>query len=267
MPAIITLTTDFGQGSPYVAQMKGVILSLNPRATIVDITHAVAPQDVQGATYVLDDTYRWFPDDSIHVTVVDPGVGTERDIIYARIGTHHFIAPNNGLLTRVSRRTAPEPLLQIAHPNYWLPRVSSTFHGRDIMAPAAAHLSLGLEATKLGPPLDGLVTLDLPQARLEAGEIHGVVMTVDSFGNLITNIERGHLAAASLNGNTEIRCGNHCVCCIVGTYGEGVSGEPLALIGSSGRLEIAVANGHAATQLRINVGTEVIVGHHEARRD
>ena len=263
MSAIITLTTDFGQGSPYVAQMKGAILSLNPQATIVDITHTVAPQDIRSAAYVLDDACRWFPNDTIHVAVVDPGVGTDRDIVYARIDTYHFLAPNNGLLTQVRSRSTPETLRRVADRTYWLPSVSATFHGRDIMAPAAAHLSLGLEATKLGPPLEELILLDLPQARFEAHEIRGTVVSVDSFGNLITNIDARLLAEAALTKNAVVRCTGHCVAGIVATYGAGVSGQPLALIGSTGRLEIAVAHGNAADQFRIEVGTEVIVRQQE----
>ena len=148
---IITLTTDFGNGSPYVATMKGVILSINPAATIIDISHAVPAQDVARGALVLEDTTSWFPDDTIHVAVVDPGVGTSRAILYARIGRQQYVAPDNGVLGRLMARTPPLLVLQLTEREHWLPEVSNTFHGRDIMAPAAARLSLGLDPRQARP--------------------------------------------------------------------------------------------------------------------
>ena len=155
---IITLTTDFGTGSPYVAAMKGVILSINPAATIVDISHAVPAQDIARGALVLEDTTPWFPADTIHVAVVDPGVGTQRSILYARIGPQQYIAPDNGLLGRLMARTRPSLVLRLTEREYWLPEVSHTFHGRDIMAPVAARLSLGLDPRRLGPPPDSSIS-------------------------------------------------------------------------------------------------------------
>ena len=151
--SIITLTTDFGSGSHYVAAMKGVILSICPAATIVDIAHDVPPQDIRRAALLLDDVADWFPPETIHVAVVDPGVGTDRAIVYARIGQQQFIAPDNGLLSRLAARTPPPKLIRLSEPAYWLEHVSTTFHGRDIMAPVAARLALGLDPDRLGPPL------------------------------------------------------------------------------------------------------------------
>src|SRR5208283_4756892 len=148
---IITLTTDFGTGSPYVATMKGVILSINPAVTIIDISHAIGAQDITRGALVLEDTTPWFPDDTIHVAVVDPGVGTARSLLYARIGAQQYIAPDNGLLGRLMARTAPSMVLRLTEQEHWLPKVSHTFHGRDIMAPVAARLSLGLDPRRLGP--------------------------------------------------------------------------------------------------------------------
>ena len=136
--SIITLTTDFGAGSPYVAAMKGVILSINSAANIVDITHDIPAQNIRSAAVVLDDVTGWFPEDTIHVAVVDPGVGTGRAIVYARIGRQQFIAPDNGLLSRLAARTTPSQTIRLEDPEHWLSPVSATFHGRDIMAPAAA---------------------------------------------------------------------------------------------------------------------------------
>src|SRR5258708_2370795 len=138
MSPIITLTTDFGTGSPYVAAMKGVILSLNPAATVVDLTHAIGAQNIRQAALILAETTPWFPPRTIHVAVVDPGVGTARKIVYARIWEHDFIAPDNGLLSRLALCTPPSTIITVADPQFWLPRVSATFQGRDIMAPVAA---------------------------------------------------------------------------------------------------------------------------------
>jgi S-adenosylmethionine hydrolase len=259
MSGIITLTTDFGDRSPYVAQMKGVILSLNPQATIVDITHDVPPQNIASAALILDDACQWFPRETVHVAVVDPGVGTDREIVYARLAAGHFVGPNNGLLTHIARRAPPDVILRLAERQYWQPTISSTFHGRDIMAPVAAHLSLGVEPHRLGPPIEKLVLLDLPQSRIEAGEIRGLVQHIDSFGNLISNIHADLLQEAAFGENVEVQCGAHRIAGIMATYGAGNSGQPLALIGSTGRLEIAVTNGDAATQLQIEIGTEVVV--------
>jgi hypothetical protein len=147
MPSsIITLTTDFTTGSPYVAAMKGVILSIHPGALIVDITHDIPHQDIRQGAIVLAEATRFFPAETIHVAVVDPGVGTERRIVLARSGDQYFIAPDNGLLSGLARRNPPSTMFTVANPEHWLPEVSATFHGRDIMAPVAARLSLGLAA-------------------------------------------------------------------------------------------------------------------------
>ena len=150
--SIITLTTDFGSGSHYVAAMKGVILSFAPAATIVDIAHDIPPQDIRRAALLLDDVADWFPPETIHVAVVDPGVGTDRAIVYARIGQQHFVAPDNGLLSRLAARgLRRRSSFALSSPAYWLEQVSTTFHGRDIMAPVAARLAMGLDARSAGP--------------------------------------------------------------------------------------------------------------------
>ena len=149
--AIITLTTDFGTGSRYIGTMKGVILSINPRATIIDLSHTVPAQNIRAGAIVLAETAPWFPPDSIHVAVVDPGVGSNRRIVYARIGSQQFVAPDNGLLSRLALLEAPSKIISIEEPRYWMPAVSRTFHGRDIMAPVAARLSAGLSPDLLGP--------------------------------------------------------------------------------------------------------------------
>jgi S-adenosyl-L-methionine hydrolase (adenosine-forming) len=255
--SIITLTTDFGGGSTYQAAMKGVILSIDPAAAIVDITHDVPHQDVKRGALVLDDVTQRFPPGTIHVAVVDPGVGTDRAILYAKIGAQQYIAPDNGLLSRLSARIKPEKILRLTDPQYWLPEVSTTFHGRDIMAPAAAHLSLGLDPDRLGPPLKFPAVLSWREVKNSEKRIEGEVLEIDSFGNLITNITAEMLAN---------RPADHRVCVVFNiyetwgiyhAYGNQLSGTLCAVIGSNGRLEIAIVGDNAARRLGIEIGTPV----------
>jgi S-adenosyl-L-methionine hydrolase (adenosine-forming) len=256
---VVTLTTDFGVSSPYVAAMKGVILAINPAATIIDISHAIPAQNIAQAALVLDDATPWFPNDTIHVAVVDPGVGTERAILYARIGTQQYVAPDNGLLSRLMARTPPALILRLTERAFWLPEVSHTFHGRDIMAPVAAHLSLGLDPRRLGPPAGQVVQFDLPQLQVIDRKICGEVIAIDSFGNLITNISSDLLAGEPTDDRVCVDCGLHSTRGIHRTYGDRNAGSLAAIIGSCGRLELAVVRGSAAERLRIAVGTPVVV--------
>lgn len=257
--SIITLTTDFGTGSPYAAAMKGVVLSIDPAATLVDVTHEVRPQDVRHGALVLDDVAGRFPPGTIHVAVVDPGVGTGRKIVAARIDGRLYVAPDNGLLSRLARRTPPSDLRELTERRYWLDPVSATFHGRDVMAPVAAHLSRGLDPEKLGPPLAGLVMLDWPEPVVSAGRIEGEVLDVDSFGNLTTNVDAALLAALPRGRPVRVGLGKHEVEGIRSTYGEGSEGALIALVGSAGRLELAIVGGSAAPTLGARVGDPVIV--------
>jgi S-adenosylmethionine hydrolase len=257
--SIITLTTDFGTGSRYVAAMKGVILSICPAATIVDLSHEIPPQDVRRAALLLDDAADWFPPETIHVAVIDPGVGTDRAIVYAQIGRQQFIAPDNGLLSRLAARNRPQTVIRISDPAYWLEPVSATFHGRDIMAPVAARLALGLDPQRLGPPMDQLAMLDWPAARAAASRIDGAVIEIDAFGNLITNIAADMLAGRPTDRRACIVCNVYETWGIYHAYAEQSSGTLVALIGSSGRLELALVGDNAARRLGIGVGSPVTV--------
>ncbi len=256
---IITLTTDFGTGSPYVAAMKGVILSINPAATIIDISHAVPAQDITRGALVLEDTTPWFPDDTIHVAVVDPGVGTARSILYARIGAQQYIAPDNGLLGRLMASRQPSLVLRLTEREHWLPEVSYTFHGRDIMAPVAARLSLGLDPRRLGPAAGQLDLLDLPLPTVVDEKIRGEVISIDSFGNLITNIAYDLLAGKPTDSRACVVCGIYETFGIYHTYGEQAPGMLVALIGSAGRMELAIVGDNAAARLGVSIGTPVVV--------
>jgi S-adenosyl-L-methionine hydrolase (adenosine-forming) len=256
---IITLTTDFGAGSPYVAAMKGVILSINPAATIVDLTHAIPPQDVREAAAVLEDVADRFPAGTIHVVVVDPGVGTDRALVYARIGRQQFLAPDNSVLSRVLRRGGACEVVRLENREYWLDEVSATFHGRDILAPVAAHLSLGVEPSRLGPPHQLLDELEWPRPVQQPDRIEGVVLRVDSFGNLITNIAAEALAGRPTDGRACVVCSIYETWGIYQTYGDQPRGTLIALIGSNGALELAIVGESAAEQLGVSVGTPVVV--------
>jgi S-adenosylmethionine hydrolase len=258
--SIITLTTDFGPSSPYAAAMKGVVLSINPAATLVDLTHGIRPQDVAQAAVVLDDVAERFPPGTIHVAVVDPGVGTDRAIVYARIRGQQYVCPDNGLLSRLARRSAPERIIRLENPAYWLTPVSATFHGRDIMAPVAAHLSLGLDPGLLGARADLAGRLDWPEPRQSADRIDGVVLEIDSFGNLITNITADLLAGRPTDGRAIVVCGIYETYGIYSAYAQNPQGTLIALIDSGGRLELAIVGENASRQLDIRVGTPVTVG-------
>jgi S-adenosylmethionine hydrolase len=259
MSRIITLTTDFGTGSPYVAAMKGVILSINPQVSLVDVTHAVGPQNVREGALVLAEAARWFPPDTIHVAVVDPGVGTPRKIVYAKMGEQHFVAPDNGLLSRLALCDSPSTIITVNQPEFWLPEVSATFHGRDIMAPVAARLSLGLDPSRLGTKQDELERLDWTEARVAANKIAGSVQSIDSFGNLITDVAAEALAGVPRGEEVVILCDDHETRGIFNAYADQPQMTLIALVGSSGKLELAIVGDSAADMLRIPVGTPVTI--------
>ncbi len=254
---LITLTTDFGTGSPYVAAMKGVILSINPAARIVDVTHDVPPQDIRAGALALDQVTRWFPAGTVHVAVVDPGVGTERQIVALELEGQYYLGPNNGLFDCLARRSRPTTIVAVTDPAYWLPEVSATFHGRDIMAPVAARLSLGLELAKLGHSVASLVALDWPEVQVMPGKITGSVQSIDSFGNLITDIKADALADAPTDERLLVECDEHQTTGLYRTYGDQPPMTLMALVGSSGFVELAIVDDSAAAMLGIGKGAKV----------
>lgn len=254
---LITLTTDFREGSPYVAAMKGVIYALAPAARIVDLTHSVPPQDVRQGALALAQVCPLFPAGTIHVAVVDPGVGTARKIVYAEIAGHRFVCPDNGLLSRLAASAAPSKMREVSAAKWFRQPLSATFHGRDVMAPVAAHLSLGLDPDELGPPLDELVLLDEPGASMAAQRITGEVVSVDSFGNLVTNISREMLAQAPTNESVVIRCDEHETHGIFRTYADQPPMTLIALVGSGDMLELAIVDDSAKIMLGVGVGAKV----------
>ena len=259
LTSLITLTTDFGTGSPYVAQMKAAILCVNPRATIVDVTHAVAPQDVWHGAVVLEEVTPRFPPGTIHVAVVDPTVGTGRRIVLARFGEQTYVAPDNGLLGELDRRGPPELLFELTERRFWAPEVSPTFHGRDIMAPVAGHLSLGIDPRQLGQPLEKLTPRPSIQPVVSVRGIVGTIRSIDSFGNLTTDITAEMLRQAVGDAHLEIRCGETTISGHSLTYADVSPLEAVAIIGSGGRLELAVRGGNAARRWQAGVGQRVEV--------
>lgn len=253
----ITLLTDFGLDGPYVAAMKGVIWSHNPLVEIVDITHAVPPQDVRQGAWLWAEASPWFPPGTLHVGVVDPGVGGSRKLIYAELGDQRYLAPDNGLLSCLALRRPPSTIRRLSDSRWWLPRVSSTFHGRDILAPLAARLSLGLPPEELGPAETTLVTLAWPEASAVPGKITGEVVAIDSFGNLVTNVTAEQLAGVPTGEELQVLCDEHETRGLFRTYSDQPEMTLIALVGSSGRLEIALVGDNAARMLSVKVGTPV----------
>ncbi len=261
--SVITLTTDFGSDGIYPAAMKGVILSIDPRATIVDVTHDVPPQNVRAGALALADVADCFPTGTIHVAVVDPGVGTDRAILCAKIADRYFIAPDNGLLSFVAARQAPEQIVKLTEPRYWREKVSSTFHGRDIIAPVAAHLSLGVTLDDIGTPVEAFITLPQPRLVVSQNRIEGMILEIDPFGNVITNITDDLLAGRPTDERVCVVCNIYETWGVYSAYGEQVQGALCALVGSNGRLELAIVGGNAAERLGFRVGMPVTLAWNE----
>jgi len=257
VPPIVTLTTDFGTRDSYVATMKGVLLSLCANAQVIDLSHEIPPQDVfQGALFIAEAT-RWFPKDTIHCVVVDPGVGTARLQMVAQIDGQFFVCPNNGLLTFIARRAHAVKAYAISNETFMRDSVSATFHGRDIFAPTAARLANGALAHDAGDALSAIATLDVPEAHTDdAGTVHGTVIHIDRFGNAITNVDRESV----LNSDSgTVWFGSMALQGIRSTYGDVAPGQALALFGSSGLLEIAVHRGNASETFTLRHGSRVEV--------
>lgn len=260
MNRIITLTTDFGLRDGFVGTMKGVILSINPNVTIVDITHDIAPQNIEQGAFLLAASAKYFPGNAIHVVVVDPGVGSARRPIAIQVGETIFVAPDNGVLSyALADSRSGIRAVHLTKPDYWLPRISHTFHGRDIFAPVAAHLSLGVPIEALGDPIDAWVRLApaLPTRRAD-GAMVGRVVHVDRFGNIVTNIAEDMLRAMD-RGRIAVKIAGRTVHGVKQSYSDGAAGQVIALVGSSWSLEIAKREGNAAQDLGVRIGDEVIV--------
>jgi len=249
---LITLLTDFGTSDGYVAAMKGVILSQSPRAQLVDVAHDISPGAICSAAYVLYACYRYFPPGTIHLVVVDPGVGSERRALIVRAHQQWFVAPDNGVLSLICDGAQVETY-QIDRPKCWLKPVSATFHGRDVFAPVAAKLAGGVPPTLLGSGTHvPKITVRLGVRSRGDGTLLGSVIHIDRFGNVITSAR-----ADDVPRGAEVRIGEEAVCGVVSTFSDVASGEMLAYVGSSGLLELAIRDGNAAVKLGVKCGDPV----------
>lgn len=263
MPCPITLTTDFGTRDGFVGVMKGVILGINPNVTLVDITHEIEPQNIAQGAFVLANAVPYFPPNTIHLIIVDPGVGSTRRALAAQVGETFFVAPDNGILSFVLRPSSSvfrpsSSVVHLTNTAYFLPRISTTFHGRDIFAPIAAHLSLGVPLDALGTRIDDWVQLAPERATRHDDRIIGRVVYIDRFGNAITNIGEEMLKGLD-RARLVVRIGAQTLRGIRTTYADVSRGEPLALVSSSWHVEIAVREGNAAHTLGIRVGDQVSI--------
>ena len=290
-PCVITLLTDFGNQDAYVGVMKGVITGINPLANIIDICHNIPPQDVFNAAYLLYTSYKYFPKKTIHVAVVDPGVGSRRDIVCVETKDYFFLVPDNGLLSFIVQEEKPKVIVRLANDRYFLPSPSNTFHGRDVFAPAAAYLSLGVKLRQLGIKIDQLEQLEIPKpVPKKAGQVEGQIIYIDRFGNIITNITREHLmqhdhsqslfktqmkeitltiSLPSQGGDEggvkiNLKClettiGKKKIVGLCKTYTDAKPGEPLVLFGSAGFLEVSVNQGNAQKYFKADKGSKIII--------
>jgi len=242
---VITLLTDFGLSDPYVGILKGVILEINPNARLVDITHDVPPGSIPEAAFILLEAHEFFPKGTVHLAVVDPGVGGDRRPVAIQTKQHFFVGPDNGLFWPIIDRYPSSRIILLKENQYFLPEISETFHGRDIFAPVAAHLSMGIDIGLLGPILKDPTPLSIPLPEKRDNLLTGRVIRIDHFGNLITNIHRKTLEEFLGKYRPVIHLGDIRIDGIRRTYSDGKKGEVVALIGSAGYLEIAVNLGRA----------------------
>lgn len=264
---IITLLTDFGLEDTYVASMKGVILGLCPTARLIDISHLVAPQDVRAGAFLLAECYRDFPPGTIHLAVVDPGVGTDRHGLVLQADHYCFVGPDNGLFSWVLRGAVAWEAYSLERSEFWRASVSKTFHGRDIFAPVAAHLGKGVPARTFGPPRRPLLA-PWTDAIQTGTELLGEIIHIDHFGNAVTNVTRATLERFGSPSSLAVSVGGLTLGPIADTYGDAEeSGRAVALIGSGHRLEIAVNRGHAARMCGLRRGDPVRIARREATSD
>ena len=259
MRPVIALLTDFGTGDHYAGTMKGVILGICPDATLVDITHDIPPHDVTAGALELAAAYKYFPAGTIFVAVVDPGVGSARRGLAVDTGDYRFVAPDNGVLTLVLRESPAKKIVELTERRYARPTVSRTFEGRDRFAPAGAWLAKGTLLPALGRPVTEVHKIDVPVADSSGDAVTGVVMRVDRFGNLVTNIDRKSVERLGHGGGISIDAGGHRVERLVATYAELPSDGVGALFGSTDHLELAAPSASAANRLGLSRGAVVKV--------
>lgn len=258
----VTLLTDFGLRDGYVGVMKGVIYGIAPHVQIADISHFISPQNIMEGALALGRVSAYFPPGTVHIAVVDPGVGTARRPIAARIGAHYFVGPDNGLFTVVLERAERSgdhvTLVHLDRPRFWLPMISNVFHGRDIFSPVGAHLANEIPLDDVGTRIGNIVRLDIPRVEQSQNGFRGQVTSIDHFGNLATNILREHLTGMNLR-SIKVCLGGVEINGLVNTFGDRSPGELIALFGTTNDLIVSVVNGSAADRLHVQVGEPVEV--------
>ena len=277
-PPPIVLATDFGLTDAYVGMMRGVIFSINPHASVIDLTHGIAPQDVRHGAVALADAHPYFPERSIFVAVVDPGVGTDRSAVLLETPDYRFVAPDNGLLTLVCRWYDPQfgagdvsgpatlpdgcRAWRLTNPGYWRHPVSATFHGRDVFAPVAAHLSAGITPDLLGDPTPAITALSLPPPRPAGNSVCGQIVFADAFGNLVSDITAeilSNMGVPAREPGAVVSIAGHEIIGLSRTFHDPPGDGLRALVGSHGRLEVALVDGSASAALGVGSGTEIVL--------
>jgi len=258
MSSIITLTTDFGQKDHFVSVMKAVMMGIDARLRFIDISHEIPPQDVMAGAWVVRNSAMFFPPDTVHLVVVDPGVGTSRKPVGIKIKDQYFIGPDNGIFSLIAEDFEYKAF-HLTNEAYWLKKRSATFHGRDIFAPAAAHLATGIPIEELGKPLEKLVTYRWALPIADKDGVQGWVVHIDHYGNLVTNIPAEMIKDTGRNRAVRIYVGNTILKEIVTTFSNVPEGEPAAYIGSSDNLEVAINKGNAQQMLGVEKGAQVSI--------
>lgn len=256
MRAVITLTTDFGLDDPFVGIMKGVILNLAPSVRIIDITHGIEPQNILQAALALESAHAYFPKNTVHLVVVDPGVGSERRPIAVKTKSATFVGPDNGVLTPVIETSSR--VYELTDTKFFLDSQSSTFHGRDVFAPASAWIAMGIPLSQMGRKINNPRTLELPQPKIHESTITGEIIAIDRFGNLISNIPKGLLPETQTD-SMSLQIGKRRICGLMSHYSQCKPGEVGCLINSWDKLEIFCRDGNAAKKLKCRVGISLTI--------
>jgi S-adenosylmethionine hydrolase len=254
---IITLLTDFGTKDHYAASMKGVILSINPQCLLIDITHQVNPHDIQEGAFLLANAYSYFPKGTIHLSVVDPGVGGIRKPVLLVTQNYYFVGPDNGLFTFIAQRERVKQIVVPTKQKYFLSKISKTFHGRDLFAPVAAHLSLGIKPGAFGSKMNSIKRLRFQKPIIKEGELIGEILHIDTFGNLVSNIDEETFFRFTKKQPFVIRGGRKTIRGLKKGYWEGKKGKPIAIIGGGGFMEISVREGSAQKILKLKRGDPI----------
>jgi hypothetical protein len=256
---IVTLITDFGLEAEYTGALKGAILSANPRCQVVDVTHQIPPQDILRASFLLENSYPYFPEGTVHLVVVDPGVGTRRRPLILKRRGNFFVGPDNGVFTGVLSTPGECAGYEISEKKWFRKPVSATFHGRDLFGPVAGHLAAGLPPQRFGPRVSGFAEARWPRPEWIGNRLTGRILWIDGFGNLLSNISREQHGLTLAQRRWRISGKRWRIEALSKTYGEGRPGEPLALFGSSGYLELAVNGGRAADGLGMKPGDPLVI--------